>query len=267
MQDFTFDGTTSGLSNAGPVQQLGSANKPDVQAVQTDFIDNSAFENSGPPTPGTLSSTGMNALYQDSWWYNSPTGTLQGIVDINGDIGTVTTHQASDGSGVYTLGASALSGTNAVGTTGYTFTPAGAAGVGPANATTGQTMTYSGTFGPAGANYLSPSMGGPFTDPSHILGDLLVQNHGTLTVPLAQIVVENVPFVMSAVFMPDQYDNGSGTFLQVGTQVSNIVGGPANVDPGVYLPYVPPTPEPSSFVLATIATLGLTAVACRRRLT
>ena len=199
---------------------------------------------------------GNNAFYRDSWWYNSPGGTLQGVIDSNGDSGVVTTQPASDGSGVYTLGALSTSGTNAVGVTGYTFQASGSPGAVPANPTNGQTITYSGLFGPAGDDYWDPSHGSPFSDPNHILGDLLVQNGGSLTVPLVQLVATG------NIFIPSQLLGGAGTFLEVGTPIYNVFGGPANVDPVTYLDFVHnqlafPTPEPGTFVLAATAALGL----------
>jgi PEP-CTERM motif len=258
VQNLTFTGGAN-----GPIQQVGSANKPDVQSVQTSFIDQSAEFNSGPPSANLLTSAANNAFYRDSWWYNSPTGTLQGVVDSNGDLGTVTANPASDGSGIYTLGSGAT-GTRAVRTTGYTWTPAGDTGAAPANPTNGQTIAYSGLFGPAGADFLDPSPGGPFTDPKHILGDLLVANGGTLTVPLVQLVATG------DILIPSQYAGGAGTFLEVGLPTYNVLGGPANVDPTTYLDFPHnqiafPVPEPGTFVLAGLGIIGLILVTRRRK--
>ena len=101
LQYVTFTGGAS-----GPIHASGAANQPDIQSVQSRFIDASAGNNGGPPSVN-LGNLGNNAFYNDSWWYSSSTGTLQGAVDNAGDAGTVTTIPASDGSGVYTLGARA----------------------------------------------------------------------------------------------------------------------------------------------------------------
>ena len=140
----------------------------------------------------------------------------------------VTTTPASDGSGIYTLGlannGNTGSGTGAVGVTGYTFQASGSPGAVPANAMTGQTITNSGLFGPTGANYLAPSPGNP-NDPNHILGNLLVENGGTLTVPLLQLVAKG------DLTFPIHLNAGAGTFLEVGTQIYNVYGGSPIPDP------------------------------------
>lgn len=254
VQNLTVTGTVN-----GPIDQTGAANKPDVQTLQTSVLDVSATNNSGPPS-NPLGTAGANAFYRDSWWYNSSGGALQGVVDSAGDSGTVTTVPAGDGSGVYTFGA-ANSGTTAVGSTGYTFQASGSPGAVPANGLTGQTITNSGLFGVTGANYLDPSAGGPFTDPNHILGDLLVQNGGTLTVPILQLVAKgNLSF-------PDA-PGGAGTFLEVGTQIYNLAGGPQTALANASLDFannkVVFGPEPGSFVLAAMGAIGL-ALAWKRR--
>ena len=161
---------------------------------------------------------------------------------------------ASDGSGIYAQGPGAL-----VGSTGYLFQPeaTGIAG----GATSNSTMSYTGLFGPLGANYLNPSPGGPFTDPDHVLGDLLVQNGGTLTVPLAQIIATAVGHIP----VPSNFAGGAGTFLEVGTPVYNVLGGSVTTDPLAVLDYTsntihPAIPEPGSFVLAAMGVMGLALV-------
>ena len=256
--------TVTGGAN-GPIQQLGGVNKPDVQTLQTSVLDGSAVTNGGPPDP-IVGTAGNNAFYRDTWWYNSAGGALQGVVDSAGDSGTVTTVPAGDGSGVYTVGFggahNANSGTNALGVTGYTFQPSGSPGAVPANGTNDQTITYSGLFGVTGANYLDPSPGGPFTDPNHILGDLLVANHGTLTVPILQLVAKgDVSFPSTP--------GDAGTFLEVGTQIYNVFGGPQSQDAFAYLDFANnrlslPLPEPGTFVLAGLGAIGV-ALAWKRR--
>jgi len=130
VQNVTVTGNAS-----GPIQQTGSSGKTDVQAVQAGPLDGSATVNGGPPSD-PLGAAGANAFYRDSWWYNTAAGTLTGIVDSAGDPGVVTTNPAGDGSGVYTMGSFPTSGTNAVGTTGYTFFSSGSPGAVPANGTT-----------------------------------------------------------------------------------------------------------------------------------
>jgi len=253
--------TATGSAN-GPIQQSGAANRPDVQNVQTAVLDVSAVNNAGPPSD-PLGTAGANSFYRDTWWYNSANGTLQGVIDSAGDAGIVTTNPAGDGSGVYTMGSFPTSGTNAVGTTGYTFFSSGSPGAVPANGTTLQTITNSGLFGPTGADFLNPSSGAPFSDPNHILGDLLVANGGTLTVPLLQIVAKG------NVSLPSP-GGGAGTFLEVGTPIYNVLGGPQNVDPGAILDFTNntihgTTPEPGSLVLAGLGALGLALLWKRRK--
>ena len=93
-----------------------------------------------------------------------------------------------------------------VGTGGFTWTPAGSSGVQAGataagaiasptgtNATSGQYMMYSGVYGPNGANGLTQST----------LGSQLLL-HGTLTVPIAQIVTTGDFFIIGS------YSNAGG---------------------------------------------------------
>ena len=66
------------------------------------------------------------------------------------------------------------------------------------------------------------------TDPNHVLGNLLVANGGTLTVPLAQIVASG------NVAIPSNFAGGAGTFLELGTPIYNVLGGPVGTDPGAF---------------------------------
>jgi hypothetical protein len=268
-QNVTFTGSATGPIHAATTK-TPNANQPDVQGVQSNFIDANA---NAPPDNAGLTANGITSLYKDSWWYNSSSGNglLTGVIDSAGDVGPtgpldtppnlppVTTNLSPDGSGVYTMGAFPNSGTNAVGTTGYVFFPSGAPGAVPANPTTGQTMAYSGLFGPTGANFFNASPG----DPNHVLGNLLVANGGTLTVPIAQIIASG------NIALPSALNGGAGTFLEAGTPIYNVLGGPANVDPGAFLDYTTNTihgtiPEPGSLVLAGLGVLGL-ALAWKRR--
>jgi hypothetical protein len=242
VQSLTFTGGPNGA-----LHQSGSSNEPNIQAVQTDFIDPAAV--GGPPT--TLSAAGEDALYRDSWWYSSGSindpvnsGTLKGVINSSGGIGVVTTNPAGDGSGVYTIGP-----TNNVGATGYVFQEI-PPGTTPANPTSGQTMAYSGILGPFGANGLTAApLAGQFVG-------------GVLTVPVAQIVASG------NIAIPSQYDAGAGTFLEVGQTIYNVLGGPVGTDPGAFLDYnsnVIRAPEPSTFVLASIALLAIAAKGRSRR--
>ena len=230
----------------GPFQQSGASNEPDIQSVQTDFINPAAV--GGPP--GSLGVAGDDVLYRDSWWYSSGTIvsgsminsiTLQGVVDKLGDIGTVTTNPASDGSGVYTTGPTAN-----VGSTGYLF----ASVPPPANPTNGQSMVYDGIFGPPGMDYLDHPP----------LSTLFI--NGKLTVPLAQIVASG------NITIPSQWQGGNGTFISIGQDPYNVLGGPNTTDPGAILDYannvIRPIPEPTSLLLAGLGAFGM-AVAVKRR--
>jgi hypothetical protein len=227
---------------------------------------------SGPAV--TLGATTAEDLYTDSWWYSgTASGLLSGIFNSNAKVGTITTNPAADGSGVYAIGQAATNattlfaamGTKGIGTTGYIWAPQ-ATGLVPDSGSGTTMLMGAALYGPLGANFLNPSTGTPL-DPNHILGDMLVANGGTLTVPLAQIVA-NGNFSI-----PSQLNGGSGTFIEVGTQTYNVLGGPAGTDPGAMLlasgqspglPILTKTPEPGTFVLAGMGAIGL-ALAWRRR--
>lgn len=229
VQSLTFTGGAN-----GPFHQSGATNEPNIQAVQTDFIDPAAA--GGPPS--NLSAQGQDALYRDSWWYSSGTildpnaGTLYGVINSTGGTGVVTTNPAGDGSGVYTIGP-----TNNVGSTGFVFSSFGPA---PANPVSGQTMSYTGIYGPFGSNGLTGSpLAGQFVN-------------GVLTVPLAQIVASG------NISIPSQYDAGAGTFLEVGQTIYNVLGGPVGTDPGAFLDYNSNSiraPEPAASVMAALGAL------------
>lgn len=247
IQNIAFQGNGVGTNpGANPGQQSGGSNKPDIQSVQASFIDGSALGNGGPPGPA-LAASGTNALYKDSWWYNSGTGTLVGVVNSNGDAGVVTTNPAGDGSGVYTLGP-----TNNVGTLGYLWAPP--TGPNPANATAGQTSAYSGLYGPTGGNAL---------DAAPLAGQFV---GGVLTVPLAQVVAS------ATIALPFDYSVGLNQgFLSVGQAPYDWLGAPAatagSLQP-IVLDYATNTihriPEPGTFVLAGMGALGM-VLAWRRR--
>lgn len=251
-----------------------NSNRVDVQDVQTHIIDVDANNNAAPVTENDMYATQRQTVYADSWWYNSPTGVLQGVNDIFGDVGDLTNPTWQTGP------------VGNVGTTGYTWTPNGLAGVqaggtalaalGSAsgtNATTGQYMIYSGTYGPAGANSLTyPLVASQFYN-------------GMLTVPIAQIATTGnilLPGTDSnaAGAMPGAV--GSGTYIELaGTGVSNgptgngtynVLGGFPFVDPHAYYSFIPPipiVPEPSSIVFASLGAFGflLHGRFCRTRRT
>ena len=247
VQNISFTGSVN-----GPVQASAANNKQDLQSVWNTL--DTLNGGGGPSFP--TSGNGTTQLYKDSWWYAGSTGTLQGIVDAEGNPGVVTTVPASDGSGVYAQGPGAL-----VGQTGYLFSPQ-ATGI-TGGATNNSTMVFTGLFGPLGANYLDPSPGGPFTDPHHILGDLLVQNGGVLNVPLAQVIAKGDIAVPST-------PGGAGTFIEIGTPIYNVLGGPQSVDPQAeicfhYNGFVLGCPEPSGWLMGLLAGLGATVWLLRRR--
>jgi hypothetical protein len=242
VQGITFNG-----DGTNPIQQAGAANKVDIQSVQTSFVDNSATTNVGPPTNATLGTSGVNALYKDSWWYQGSGGVLTGVIDSAGDSGTVTTTPATDGSGVYTLGPTAN-----VGTTGFLFQSEGTGIVPSSGPTTGNTMSFSGLFGPLGNNALDgPPLAGQFVG-------------GFLTVPLAQIATAG------NVTLLDKYTGGTGTFLSVGQVAYDLSGKAAGTDTPAILNFATGTiqfaaiPEPGTFLLTGLGALGL-LLAWRRR--
>jgi hypothetical protein len=261
---FVGDGSSS------PYQSPDSVD--DVQSVQSQYINpdskNAANQvgpsnKSGPDVNLGVANSGVTQedLFTDSWWFSgSASGVLRGIFNSNAQMGTITTNNAADHSGVYAIGQAATSsmsamGTLAVGKTGYVWGPE-ATGLIP-DSGTGTTMEMgSAFFGPIGANYVNPSAGAPFSDPNHILGDMLVANGGTLTVPLAQIVANH------NVHIPSAYDGGGGTFLLVGAETRNVLGGPVGTDPGAFLSIADNAivPEPSTLILAA---LGLALLAWR----
>ena len=235
-QNITFTGGAN-----GPVNAAGSSNKPDVQTLQTAVIDNAG---EFPPVAADFTTSGLNSIYHDSWWFNSGTAVLNGVVDASFNSGTVTTSNGG------TFGPTA-----AVGTTGFLFTPSGSSGIVPANAGNGQTMQYSGIYGPNGSNTLQGST----------LAPLFV--NGYLTVPLVQIVATGdiqIPDITTP-------GGGIGTFISVGNVAYDLSGAPAGSSTPAVLDFgnnwiFPPDiiPEPSSIVLAGMGALGL-LLAWRRR--
>jgi len=241
-QGITFTGTGTNPIQATPT----AANKQDVQSIQTAFIDTSAGNNGGPPSPNLGSVNGAHALYNDSWWYNGAGGSLQGVIDSAGDPGTVTTNPATDGSGVYTVGP-----TFNVGSTGYIFQAEGTPPNPSGGAATGATMGYTGLFGPTGANGL---------DQSPLAGQFV---SGFLTVAIAQIVTTG------NLALPDSYTAGTGTFLSVGQKAYDLSGAPAGTDTAATLDFASGqivfSPEPGTIVLAGLGVVGLLFAWKRRK--
>jgi hypothetical protein len=239
----------TGVPTVGPVQ---AGNTPDIQTAWTLVDANSPNSigngNSGGPSFPT-SGGAATALYKDSWWYSSGSGTLQGINGFlpdqsNDTFGTVTT--VDSGQGVYAQGPGA-----AVGATGYLFQPE-ATGI-TGGGSTGATMGFSGLFGPLGANVL---------DQAPLAGQFV---GGVLTVPLAQILTKG------NLVLPDTYLAGIGNFLAVGGTAYNYAGQPAAGNDGFStLNFATGTltftrvPEPGTFVLAGMGALGM-LLAWRRR--
>jgi hypothetical protein len=246
-QNITF---TGGGAAVGPVQ---AGNTPDIQTAWTLVDANSpnSIGNGGSGGPSFPAAGGAaTALYKDSWWYSSGTGTLQGINGFlpdqsNDTFGTVTT--VNSGQGVYAQGPGA-----AVGATGYLFQPEATGIVG--GVTTGADMSFTGLFGPLGANVL---------DQAPLASQLV---NGILTVPLAQIITKG------DLHIPDNYTAGQGQFLAVGNTPYNLNGTLAGTDPaggaGGTLVFATGQivfgPEPGTFVLAGMGALGM-LLAWRRR--
>ncbi|HVU87499.1 MAG TPA: PEP-CTERM sorting domain-containing protein, partial [Pirellulales bacterium] len=246
-----------------------TSNQVDVQNIQTKFIDNVASNNGVPALPSDLSSPQQQALYADSWWYNSPTGVLQGVNDGAADVGNLTDP-------AWQLGPIAWVGTNA-----YTWTPNGLAGVqagatgldalgstSGTNARTGQYMIYSGTYGPSGVNALDASQ---FVN-------------GMLTVPIAQIATTG------NIWLPGTDSNaagvlpgapGSGTYIELagdgvsngptGNGTYNVLGGFPFYSPYSFYNFSNPQnlviPEPGSMVLAGLGVIGFLVLGRRRSAT
>ena len=117
-------------------------------------------------------------------------------------------------------------------------------------------MMYSGFYGPNGSTI---STGAP-------LASQFV--NGVLTVPIANrddgqplpawVVLE----CKRQWFGPP----GSGTFIGLigmasngptGNGTYNLLGGPSLLDPGVFIPFAEPHPEPSTFILAGLGAVGM----------
>ncbi|HEY1601405.1 MAG TPA: choice-of-anchor tandem repeat GloVer-containing protein [Pirellulales bacterium] len=231
VQGLTFEG-----GGGGPLKRTSAS---DIQTVQSSFIQNSVATNGGPPTNATLGTAGVRALYQDSWFYSSGTGTLMGAIDSNGDDGVVTTNPAADGSGVYTLGP-----TNNVGATGYLFRPLSLS-FGPPNGTIGDTMSITAGIGPFPFTFLDqPPLANTFIN-------------GVLDIPLAQIVATG------NIAIP----NPAGTFIAIGGDTYNVMGGNPNIDPGAHLDFATNQimlPEPSSIALAFCGACVVAIAAVRK---
>jgi hypothetical protein len=246
-----------------PINAKGTANKVDVQDVQTNVVDPYAAANSAPAQQANLSASNQQSLYADSWWYSSVLGVLQGVDDASGSIGPLTNP-------AWQLGP-----IKNVGSTGFTWAPDGSFGVQAGstalsalasptgtNATTGQYMIFTGIYGLNGSNSLTGST----------LANQFV--NGVLTVPIAQIATTgDLSFPGSdsrAAGAVTGGPPGTGTFLAlVGDGVSNgatgngtfsVNGASPNIDPQcvyhfAYQSFI--TPEPGTFVLAGIAAFGV----------
>jgi hypothetical protein len=245
LHDLTFSGSTN-----GPVQAVGANNVPDIQTAWTRLDLNSPNSIGNGGAGGTSFPPGDPAsateLYKDSWWYSSPTGTLQGIngflPDESADtVGTVTT--VNSGQGVYAQGPGAF-----VGTTGYLWSPQGTgiAGGGGAVGGVSQDMTYREVYGPSGANDLTaPPLANEFVN-------------GILTIPLGQLVLNGNASV-HVDFTAGQYLSfGQATYALPGVGVLNFAS------PSLVGANFVRVPEPSSCVLAALGLCGM-LIAHRRR--
>lgn len=269
VQNVTFQGDQV----ASPYQSPGLATDPDdVQTVQSTYINADSKNKANQVAPSKKSGPDVHqgvansnatqqALEGSSWWYSGgANGLLTGINNSNAQTGTITSLPAADGSGVYQIGG-AHQGTLAVGGLGYLWTQQ-ATGIVSANSTIGADMSATLLYGPTGApGYLTAA---PLAN--QFVG-------GVLTVPLAYIVANgnlnlgNVSDGMGGYLSPV---GKSGTFLEVGQAIYNLLGGDQGVDPKAYLNFATGTivsgvvPEPGTFVLAGMGALAL-AMAWRRR--
>jgi hypothetical protein len=193
-------------NSAGPIQAPGSTNVPDIQTAWNTLDANSPSSitngGAGGPSFPAPSGTPTNEVYRDSWWYSSPTGSLQGINGFLSDgsadtVGTVTTHDF--GQGVYAQGPGAL-----VGTTGNLWSPV-ETGV-TDGLSSGAAMGFSGVFGPSGGiDLTSPQITSQFSPA------------GTLMIPLMQVVSKGLLFATS------NYDQGQ--YISIGGMTLNFAGG------------------------------------------
>jgi PEP-CTERM motif len=228
-------------NSSGPVQ---FANVPDLQTAWNTLDANSpnsiANGDAGGPSFPAPSGPPTNELYRDSWWYSSPTGTLQGINGFAPDqstdfFGTVST--VNSGQGVYAQGPGAL-----VGTTGNLWSPVDTGITG--GASSGAAVGFSGVFGPnGGIDLTSPDITSQF-------------NSGTLTIPLMQVVAKGFLGATS------NYDQGQ--YISIGGANFNFAGGDesTNADHLIGgLNFQSPsnlfiTPEPGTLTLAAFGAVA-----------
>jgi hypothetical protein len=265
LQNLTFGG-----NGIVPINQAGGLNKIDVQAVQSNPIDIVAGANGAPVTQAQLNANQQKSVYADSWWYNSGTGTLQGVIDDIGDVGNLTDPTWQTGP------------VKNVGTSGFTWTGGGLPGIqagatvaaallsSNANATTGQFMMFSGIYGPNGSNALTGST----------LAPLFVNNQ--LTVPVAQIVTTgnvDLPGTNSNAGGGSPGGVGTGTYIGlIGVGVSNgptgngtynVGGGNPGTNPGWHYDFasksITAVPEPGTILLAGMGALGMLFAWKRRK--
>jgi hypothetical protein len=237
LKNLTFLGSTP-----GPIQGPGPGNVPDIQSAWNNVdlsspnsILNDGFGAGGPSFPVTGSAT--TQLYKDSWWYSSPTGTLQGINGFTFEadtFGTVTT--VPNGGFVYAQGPGA-----AVGITGFLWAPQGngITGGGAASGGVSADMSYTGVYGPGGGlDLTSPAFASQFIN-------------GILTLPLAELIIKGDVGIQTSFALGEYLSFGQATYDI--PNVTDLVFANNQLQFATFVR----VPEPSSLVLAALGVCGV----------
>lgn len=165
--------------------------------------------------------------------YNDSTGELYGVVSTGHTGSSPLPYQNFN----TTVGPSAN-----VGTLGYLWQPTGNGIIG--GSATGSTMTFSGLYGPTGLNSFSSS---PLSD---------MFSDGAQIVPLVQILLNG------NLAIPDNYQNGNGTYISLGSSNFDLFGRPVGPYADLQLLFqqnVVISPEPGTWNLIVVAAICLIA--------